>query len=76
MPTGSEALRLLEEGKVMKSDMADGLKLRLNQMTHNMECLHEGRLPVDQDYSCQWVTVSLSLSLLYKYDWTVVEDCE
>jgi len=76
MPTGSEALKLLEEGKVMKSDMANGLKLRLNQMTHGIECLHEGQLPVDQDYSSQWVTASLSLSLLYKYDWTVVEDWE
>lgn len=76
MPRGSEALKLFEEGKVLGSDMGGGVKLRFNHVTHKMECLHEGQLPISPDCENQWVTVSIDLASLFKYEWSVVEGVE
>ncbi len=76
MPTGSEALKLFEEGKVLSAPMGGGVKLRWNHITHKMECLHEGQLPVSMEGSDQWVEIGLDVAALYKYEWTPVEGME
>ncbi len=76
MATGSEALKLFEEGKVLESDMGGGVKLRYNPMTRKMEALHEGQIPVSPEYENQWVEVGADIAMLFKYDWKEVEELE
>lgn len=72
MPRGSAALQLLENGRVICSDMGGGVRLRLKN--ERMEALHEGQFPVPACSSGTWMKVSVDANAFYKYEWTIDEE--
>lgn len=72
--TGYEALRMLDCGKMLHSDMGGGITIRMNGRTKHLEALHEGQLPIAEYCLDSWVRVSMDVNALYKYEWTVVEE--